>query len=902
MGIFDRFPYSSTHEMNLDFMLGKATEIAEEMQQVTAGMAQVQAGLSAISEKTEQATQAAAQAAASASSIEGSVTAAEEAAEEAQMHNESAQTWANNALTYKADCQRAATEAAASSSSAAQAATAAAASEDTVAQYAQAANASAQSAANNNDSAHQYANQASASASNATFHSSNAQTAATNAQTAATNANTSATNASASADRAASLKTDVETLHRMCAAAVDQAATEAVNAANSAAQAAATKTDVETLVESLPEDFTDLNNTVNQLSFDIDQYIKKGYTKTLVSSDFGQGAFSGTTGIEYSLIRIRLREPVSLAKGTTITFPQNGLYYMVWCLRNNDLTSPDLIKSFEWAQYDTLTIDTDCYVEIACATASTYADSDNIVPSDFTGTIGITEPNYTRNGLENANERIDEIKIKSDGIEELYLSDFIQAASGLSGFNQSTQRLSTLDCVALPFGHRTKLQIKINPNYVVGIRAGRTAQNLASNKYWYRNGDTVTFTAHEQYYRIIIAKPSNSSATAYYTIELSELPDIDLHIYYSFDGGTDRNAIDANADNLQYWVNSENVLSASSHGDTDTHPVILHISDVHGDKKRTETALKIAEYIGADCSIISGDIVANSPIQGLQWMHELFSSYSGLPIICTGNHDVDNSEYTDADVYNYMMSPSAEKIGNTNGTTYYYTDIASKKIRVIVTDIYQYGATTRSNAHMSTEQLTYICNALASTPAGYGVIIVAHTPCVNVSNLKDSAYPTFFQSLRKYGFSHYDINGAPIYDIVDAFIARSTINRTYTQSGTPSTITASGDFTGVPTNVEFIAHITGHIHEDSVCYLPTAQKQLMLNICCGNCMNGGQYYPYLADDCDITRLPYGKTQDAINIYVIDRTNKLVKITRIGGTKTYDMKDREYMEIPYADAT
>lgn len=290
MGIFDRFPYSSTHEMNLDFMLGKATEIAEDMQQVTAGMEQVQAGLTAISEKTEQATQAAAQAAASASSIEGSVTAAEEAAEEAQMHNESAQTWANNALTYKADCQRAATEAAASSSSAAQAATAAAASEDTVAQYAQAANASAQSAANNNDSAHQYANQASASASNATFHSSNAQTAATNAQTAATNANTSATNASASADRAAFLKTDVETLHRMCVAAVDQAATEAVNAANSAAQAAATKTDVETLVESLPEDFTDLNNTVNQLS---DEIVDMGAYENISFSENGYIATNG---------------------------------------------------------------------------------------------------------------------------------------------------------------------------------------------------------------------------------------------------------------------------------------------------------------------------------------------------------------------------------------------------------------------------------------------------------------------------------------------------------------------------------------------------------------------------------------------------------------------------------
>lgn len=269
MGIFDRFPYSSTHEMNLDFMLGKATEIAEDMQTVATGMAQVQAGLSAISEKTEQATQAAAQAAQSASSIEGSVTAAEEAAEEAQMHNESAQTWANNAMTYKADCQRSATEAAASSASAAQAATEAAASEDTVATYAQAANASAQSAANNNDSAHQYANQASASASNATFHSSNAQTAATNANTSATNAETAATNAQTAATRASALKDDCQTLHSMCTTAVDLAANSAAQAANSAAQAAASKTDVENLVESLPEDFTDLNNHVNQLSDEI---------------------------------------------------------------------------------------------------------------------------------------------------------------------------------------------------------------------------------------------------------------------------------------------------------------------------------------------------------------------------------------------------------------------------------------------------------------------------------------------------------------------------------------------------------------------------------------------------------------------------------------------------------
>ena len=63
-------------------------------------------------------------------------------------------------------------------------------------------------------------------------------------------------------------------------------------------------------------------------------------------------------------------------------------------------------------------------------------------------------------------------------------------------------------------------------------------------------------------------------------------------------------------------------------------------------------------------------------------------------------------------------------------------------------------------------------------------------------------------------------------------------------------------------------------------------------------MVGGSSYPYLADDCDITRAPYGKMQDAVNAYVVDTSNGLVKVTRIGGTKTYDGKAREFMSIPF----
>ena len=74
----------------------------------------------------------------------------------------------------------------------------------------------------------------------------------------------------------------------------------------------------------------------------------------------------------------------------------------------------------------------------------------------------------------------------------------------------------------------------------------------------------------------------------------------------------------------------------------------------------------------------------------------------------------------------------------------------------------------------------------------------------------------------------------------------------------------------------------------------------MLNVTCANAVYGGSAYPYLADLQDLGRVNTDSTQDAFNIYVIDRDNKIVKVVRIGSNITYDMKERKYMEIPYAE--
>lgn len=604
--------------------------------------------------------------------------------------------------------------------------------------------------------------------------------------------------------------------------------------------------------------------------------------KIITAKDVVIGGFSGAGGIDNDVTRLRLTSPILVKKGTKITFSCGSLYHLVWELRTRSTSGGNVITSTGWTQNDYYITKNDCWIMMAFANGSSSGTSTAIYPNDF-------DVNYYAHiyGASLQDKKL------------LYLSDFIQGGVSAYGTTESTQRIATEECVALPYGNRTKLKIHMNNDYVLGIRCGRLPYDLSSNKYWYKDGDEVTFTNYEQYYRVIIGQytnPSNPDA-GYNTIVPSDLSKVHLSIEYDFDSS---DILDRNADAIETAINSFNCLSQSSHGGITQYPVIVHASDFHGDYLRCVNAFKVSDYLNADALVMSGDIVANKPINGAKWMHSLISEYKTQAVVCTGNHDVDDNSYTDAMVYGYLMQPSASALKNTSGTTYYYFDIASKNLRVIVVDLYQYGATTRSNTHMSSEQLAYICSALKSTPANYGVLMVSHTPCVDVSNLKDANYPTFFQSLRKYGFTHYDINGAPINDIVDAFIGKTTISKTYTQTGSPSSISVSDDFSGVNSGVEFIAHLTGHIHEDSICYLPTTHKQLMLNICCAVAMNGGSSYPYLADDCDITRTPYGKTQDAMNVYTIDRGSKTVRITRIGGTKTYEMNVREYMAIPYAD--
>lgn len=487
---------------------------------------------------------------------------------------------------------------------------------------------------------------------------------------------------------------------------------------------------------------------------------------------------------------------------------------------------------------------------------------------------------------------------------KLYVGDFVQLRSKAEGFYPSSDeltlyRVSSKNTVAFPRKIR-KLYGHIKEDYVFSILSGVTATNLNHAVYWYDGDFEISIPDGDNYYRISLANAAGGSRHDENTITPNE--DFGLEVYFEENDtgvGNEEAEKILNAARLTSYTDSSNGNSLVDYA------VIAHTSDCHGDYQRVENFLNFCDKVGVDVACVTGDIASYMPEFGFSWFHDIVKSHKTLPSICVGNHDVSggaSGAYTDADIYTLLFEDIASELGNETEKTWYYKDIPTKNIRIISINLYQYGGTSRWYTHFTAEQITFIINTLSSTPEGYGVLILSHSPQVRIDGAVDFEYPEFFQMEHVPTNMHNAVSGGvPLYDIVDAFISRTTLSKTYTQTGSPDSITVDADFTSVDGSVEFIAHLTGHAHADQICYLPdTANKQLMLNIICTASLYGGASYPYLSDVSDVGRNSMDSTQDAFNVYVIDRANKLVKVVRIGSNLTYNMSERKYMEIPYAD--
>ena len=459
-----------------------------------------------------------------------------------------------------------------------------------------------------------------------------------------------------------------------------------------------------------------------------------------------------------------------------------------------------------------------------------------------------------------------------------------------------TYRLSNADTLAFP--NDGEYTVDIPSGFALGIKSGAKANNLNVYTTWLRYGDTFTPPSGHNYFRAILAYDFGTSGNQYRTTLTPEkATGITACMRYK-----KQNAVmTINSEAVKTIDASALIFSTSAPNTYKNTAVIAHTSDVHGDFSRLQRFGDFCDQYGVDFGSITGDIVAFTPIDGCKYAHDMITSHDTLFGMCVGNHDI-RSTLSDVDLYNYMFSPVAGKIQNTTEKPYYYVDISAKKLRIISVNIYEYGVPQTdgyrsSKQHFTQAQITWLCDILASTPSGYGVMIMMHTSQGDVA--KNENYPVFYQDPLKYSDTGVNSisNGKPIYDIVDAYISKTSLNKTYTQTGDPSSFTVSADFS--LSEGEFIAYMIGHWHEDAITYVSsTAHMQLVLNVTCTLAAYGGTAYPYLCDTSDLPRNGKTGTQDAFNVYAIDRINKKVKVTRIGADKTYTMAERKYAEYPY----
>jgi len=291
---------------------------------------------------------------------------------------------------------------------------------------------------------------------------------------------------------------------------------------------------------------------------------------------------------------------------------------------------------------------------------------------------------------------------------------------------------------------------------------------------------------------------------------------------------------------------------------------LVHFSDLHAD---TQALKRITSGIDAldasvDDSICTGDIVGNTAGQIRDWWPDNI-------LTCVGNHDTasySQGSYNwtalsmaDRDAYYIAPFESNWGITHTAGTSYYYKDYATQKVRLIVMDVMLYN----DNGAEAAAQTAWLENLLADAITNnMHVIIAIHAPHGGAT-------------AEDCSFSRYGQTAMPTYN--DCNTPQSVID----------TVAAK-----ITDGLKFVGYLVGHDHQDNIWDAENDGTQLMYCITCAAVTQTAQW-----NKSDQFRDAF---HDAYNILTIDTANTLVKIIRGGGADIDDhMRTRKAICFNYS---
>lgn len=293
--------------------------------------------------------------------------------------------------------------------------------------------------------------------------------------------------------------------------------------------------------------------------------------------------------------------------------------------------------------------------------------------------------------------------------------------------------------------------------------------------------------------------------------------------------------------------------------------VLLHFSDIHGDSTELARIVEFSEVIESDIDdvICTGDMVEHRFSDGMAWWDAVNGSEKILT--CIGNHDAlaaaSGYDWTDlateANQYAQYFAPYISNWGctYTAGKTYYYKDYTAKNVRLIVLNCMLTGDD-------DTTQKAWFESALSGArTAGLSVVIADHYIMSGQERIECN-----FSSIDRVPGTN--ALGSDYVDAVQSFVDNGG---------------------------EFICYFAGHVHVDYFAKSSTYTNQTCILIDAASVSQGNLY-------SDTQRTEGAKSQDLINLLVIDTASKAVKIIRVGADMDHYLRSKKQMTYQYLTGT
>lgn len=618
------------------------------------------------------------------------------------------------------------------------------------------------------------------------------------------------------------------------------AITATANAANAAMTAKAAQT-----IASIPEDYTELNNEVDELKADLSKTNERIGT---LNATVGKGSISYVgNGSNHSSMVDQIKTNIKA-----------GETFSVRTWNSANITN---IVNQVFAYYSDGTNE-----RIATLNVSnyqyTYTASKNITAIGFFHPT-VSEVIYSSEVL--TGDWI--CKTVETEVQNLTVCYSYRNGTGLNEGNANAVTAVDIPLIpnAVKISVRNQRPLGANGNYytydIVAFRDHRAyanrKQGLKANdneELFFTNATIISTTENITGFGICVHEYDSSGVEQ--TLRYGDFKNYPLIVRYIYD-----DKITTLRDINNQETNHE--LLNSRHC---TNPLtILHFSDLHANQKALKRIIDDADYYygtKVNDKICTGDIVGNTAEEIASWW------YASV-LTCIGNHDT--ASYSGG-VYNWTALSMADRdtyyiapfesnwgITHTSGTSYYYKDYSEQHVRLIVMDSMLYTGTPGAEA---TAQTAWLTNLLSDAITNnLHVLIAIHSPHGGAT-AKDCS------------FSKYGQGTMPTYD--DCNTPQSVIDAVAT---------------AITGGLKFIGYIVGHTHQDNMWDAEDNGKQLMYCVTCASTTTA----QWKNSDQDRS-----ENVDAYNIVTIDTTNTLVKIVRGGGADIDDhMRTRKAICFNYS---